>query len=47
MRKHFSVLMLALSAVLLLLTGCKKEEVPRFTAAASVSVEQEQGKFVF
>lgn len=41
MRKHFSVLMLALSAVVLLLTGCKKEEVPRFAAAASISVEPE------
>ena len=41
MRKHFSVLMLALSAVVLLLTGCKKEEVPRFAATASISVEPE------
>ena len=41
MRKLFPVLMHTLLAVSLLLTGCKKEEIPRFTAVAPVSAESE------
>lgn len=34
-RKHFKVCVLAVAAALILLTGCRNEKVPQFTAVAS------------